>query len=164
MAKLTVLNSCCGTRLRRDGCHGPLVLASAETDEACCCCSVQGIYLDYTADHCCNAAVFDVYIQAQGGNRVKIGQINMNGCGLVPANRITITAEQAAQISAGAQSCCLFDVDLDCAQPAGVDGGWGAGNCHPDLAGLTVTAADGTVLFSGFVGENPAAIDACENA
>jgi hypothetical protein len=36
MAKLTIISSCCGTRLRRDGCNGPLVLAK-EDDSPCCC-------------------------------------------------------------------------------------------------------------------------------
>jgi hypothetical protein len=37
MAKLTIISSCCGTRLRRYGCSGPLVLAEEDGDEPCCC-------------------------------------------------------------------------------------------------------------------------------
>lgn len=37
MAKLTIISSCCGTRLRRDGCNGPLILAKESDDEPCCC-------------------------------------------------------------------------------------------------------------------------------
>lgn len=37
MAKLTVISTCCGTRLRRDGCGGPLILAGGSNDEPCCC-------------------------------------------------------------------------------------------------------------------------------
>lgn len=36
MALLTVINACCGLRLRRDGCTGPLVLAGPD-DTSCCC-------------------------------------------------------------------------------------------------------------------------------
>jgi hypothetical protein len=37
MAKLTIINSCCGPRLRTEGCNGPLVLANEEDDKGCCC-------------------------------------------------------------------------------------------------------------------------------
>jgi len=36
MEKLTVLNTCCGLALRRDGCDGYLVLAKSD-DKGCCC-------------------------------------------------------------------------------------------------------------------------------
>jgi len=35
VAKLTVINACCGPRLRVVGCSGPLVLA--DEDDPCCC-------------------------------------------------------------------------------------------------------------------------------
>jgi hypothetical protein len=38
MAKLTLLNTCCGLALRRDGCDGSLVLAKESNDDPCCCC------------------------------------------------------------------------------------------------------------------------------
>lgn len=127
----------------------------------CCCCQVAGLNLDYSADHCCYAAIYDVYIKAQGGNRVKVAQINLNGCELVIADRITITEEQAAEIVDGAESCCLLEIDLDCATPPDENRGWGLGKCHPDLASLIATTKNGIVLFNGVVGENPTIVDIC---
>lgn len=52
MTKLTVITACCGTRLRRDGCHGPLVLAN-EDDTPCCC------GFEYTIEICNSNSVTD---------------------------------------------------------------------------------------------------------
>lgn len=128
----------------------------------CGCCSgcLNGIRINYSASHCCDAARYNLYITAQGGNRVNIGKINLNGCSVV-TDGITITKQHELQILAGGANCCLIEVDLDCDLLPTENGGWGPGTCHPDLATLTIVAPDNSILFSGSVGENSKSVDVC---
>lgn len=171
MAKLTVFNACCGTRLRRDGCHGPLILADSESGEACCCCSIAGVTLRYAAGggdgHQCDTARFSCYAFAVGGDPVFIGDVNLNNgaTGAEVVVVLTITDQQSQEITGGADDCCILNLRLVCSTPPGVNLGWGVGLCHTNLARLIVTGKDAdnqnVVLFNGQSGENTISLNAC---
>lgn len=74
MAKLTVITACCGTRLRRDGCHGPLVMAN-EDDTPCCC---GGCRYFWWALCNVNSAVDDNVNVAINGKNLGVMDLNAN--------------------------------------------------------------------------------------
>lgn len=74
MTKLTVISACCGTRLRRDGCHGPLVLAKSD-DTPCCC---NGCVYFWFAICNINAAVDDNMNVSINGKNLGVMDLNAN--------------------------------------------------------------------------------------
>jgi len=170
VAKLTVINACCGTRLRIDGCNGPLVLAK-EDDSPCCCCRVAGLKLRYAAGggdgHQCDAAKYTCFVSSPGGEETDIGIVNLNNLasGAEVVVELTIDDEQAQRITAGATDCCILVVRLRCDTPPGEDYGWGRGGCHADLARLRVTGKDengnDAIIFDGKAGEARVSLNAC---
>lgn len=73
MTKLTVLNTCCGLALRRDGCDGYLVLS--DPDDPCCC---GGCTYFWFAICNSNAARDDNVNVSINGNDLGVMDLNAN--------------------------------------------------------------------------------------
>jgi hypothetical protein len=133
------------------------------------CCGIENVVLTYTAGgsdgHCCDAALFNLYIYIDPSQRVLMGQINLNNqstCEEKTGSQ-TITSKMIEDMTKNLDSdiCCKFSAKLDC-DPSNDSPYFGPGNCHPNLARLVVTK-DGLVdpIYQGNVGEGAVEIDAC---
>jgi len=155
MAKLITI----GGRLRVTDCSSPTLIVGELSDKDCCCgCGIEGVELEYSAGpeegHICDRASFTLYIFAQGGERVEIGNVNLNNGsdGLRKFSRHTISKQQAEDITKDAEDCCILYAQLDCVYS----------DCHRGIAKLKVTRpTTGEILFDGTAGESPVAINVC---
>jgi hypothetical protein len=140
-------------------------------NENCCCCNVAGLTLTYAAGgedgHVCDAARYMCLLSSPGGQETEVGIVNLNNLstGDEVIVTLTITDEQAKQITKDADDCCILLVRLRCETPPDQNFGWGLGGCHADLARLKVTAKDkngnNVVVFQGQAGEATISLNAC---
>ena len=139
-------------------------------NENCCCCNVAGLTLTYSAgppDHQCDAARFMCLLSSPGGQETEVGIVNLNNLftGALVVVTLTITDEQAKQITKDADDCCILLARLRCETPPNEDLDFGPGECHPNLASLTVTAKDkngnNVIVFQGQSGEASISLNAC---
>ena len=153
---------------------GKLLLVDSKlaANENCCCCNVAGLTLTYQAGggdgHWCDAALFMCLLSSPGGQETEVGIVNLNNGftgGALVVVTLTITDEQANQITEDADDCCILLARLRCETPPNEDLGFGPGQCHPNLAGLTVTAKDNNgnnvIVFQGQSGEATISLNAC---
>lgn len=168
MTKLTTIN---GKLRRHAGGSGYELVYSRDDYTGCCCCNVKGLKLKYAAGgsdgHQCDAAKFTCLVAVPGGEEVEIGEVNLNNnsTGAEIVVELTITAEQAHEITKDASDCCALVARLRCETPPEEDYGWGLGLCHTNLARLRVTAQNnagcGLVVFNGTAGEAVVSLSTC---
>lgn len=151
MAKLTIISSCCGTRLRRDGCNGPLILAKEDGDEPCCCgcsdpniqypCKVTVIHVD---ENRCEDDVFDIYVV--GVNERFIRELdlvsNPPGCCNFSCPQTTIEFDINLQRD---------DFTEDCETT--IEARFKRANCCNTLTRLTLVASNGAIITGAYFGQ-----------